>query len=167
MNSERLLKLADLLEADAARPEGIKFDLGIVIKPEGPINDDEKVVKVDCGTHACAMGLAVISRAFTDAGLDYVIDHVWETIDIQINGESQEWDEAAGKIFGLAENEVEFLFTTQGYPGEAMAGADAERQVAQRIRELVAGTWVAPPLPEDWWDDPDDYDDEEPGAGCR
>ena len=35
MNKRRLLKLADLLEADAANRKGLKFDLEVVLIPSG------------------------------------------------------------------------------------------------------------------------------------
>ena len=65
MNKRRLLKLADLLEADAENKTGVQFDL----KGWGHSHDDDTPVAVSCGTTACAMGLAVLSGAFADAGL--------------------------------------------------------------------------------------------------
>ena len=55
MNKKRLLKLADLLEADAKNKKGIKFDYWATANladPKEPIS---------CGTSACAMGLAALS----------------------------------------------------------------------------------------------------------
>lgn len=142
MDNERLLRLADLLEADAARPDGVKFDLAHVVcvgqRPENGI------VKVDCGTQACAMGLAAISGAFEDEGLGYRIGLLG--FDVTIYGEPREWSDAASHVFGLATNEVDFLFTPCAYM--QTKGAEAERIVASRIRDMVAGDVVAP-NPED------------------
>jgi hypothetical protein len=61
VNKKRLLKLADLLEADAKNRKGIKFDLGTVAMSsaeDGNFIKGELEPSVSCNTVACAMGLA-------------------------------------------------------------------------------------------------------------
>lgn len=156
MNHERLLRLADLLEADAGRVDGIKFNLGCLVQPDvnGTFLGLSKV-KLDCGTQACAVGLAALTGAFEAEGLTYTLDNgCFEPV---FAGEECEWDWAAEKLFEIEANVVTFLFTIDGYWAEdrpPMTGASAEREVAQRIRDLVAGKVDAPPrIDEDAWED--------------
>ena len=67
MQKRRLLKLAAMLQADAKNKKGIQFDIGTVGRPSTDIFtpfDASKPIPLDCGTTACAMGLAVISGEF-------------------------------------------------------------------------------------------------------
>lgn len=87
MNKRRLLKLADLLEEDAANAKGVKFDLRVVAchakkhkeAPTSPYDDGRyfrpgERPTLDCGTAAGAVGLAVLSGAFKRQGFTYQID---------------------------------------------------------------------------------------------
>lgn len=144
MKKQRLLKLADLLTTDARRKKGIKFDL-FTVAQSGSAEDG--TMKVDCGTQACAIGLAAISGEFKRAGLSYKIsqhriDQRFNIITL-IRGEEKHWPDAAKDLFGLNKTEIEFLFTPCAYPDEMHRGAKAERFVAKRIRDFVAGK-VAP-----------------------
>jgi hypothetical protein len=134
MNKRRLLKLADLLEADAENKEGIKFDL----HGWGWTEDD--TVSQSCGTTACAMGLAVLSGAFKRAGLKNGSSNRNE-IDPVI-GRRRGFD-AAEKLFDLTETQSRFLFSVDRYPLDRSSGAVGEHYVAKRIRDFVAGK-VAP-----------------------
>lgn len=140
MKKQRLLKLADLLIADASRSNGIKFNLGVVA--ESDIAKDG-IVKLDCGTHACAFGLAALSGAFKRAGLSYAVEpHSFGEgfrIITLMHGKETDWSDAAEDVFGLNTNEVDFLFTPDSYPNGVQRGAAAERIVAKRIRDFVAG----------------------------
>src|SRR5580704_5650057 len=94
MNKRRLLKLADLLEADAKNKKGIQFDYhhwGSVGNREEPLS---------CGTSACALGLAAISGAFTRAGLGYTT-HPWGSLGFTLNGRTIKPMSAAKRVFGL------------------------------------------------------------------
>lgn len=86
----RLLKLADMLEADAKNKKRIKFDLDFVGEPS---SGEERMAhwvgkikwkpEVSCGTTACAMGLASISGEFKKAGLSYSVagdGYLWNTV---------------------------------------------------------------------------------------
>lgn len=137
MNKRRLLKLADLLEADAKNKSGVKFDLSIV--GESTEYGTEYEPALDCGTTACAMGLAALSGAFkSSAGLSYKIDGRF--IDTTVNGRRVRYDRAAMRLFDISMKQADFLFT----PGESYAWvtpreAEGELLVAQRIRDFVAG----------------------------
>lgn len=132
MNKKRLLKLADLLEADAKNEKGIKFDLSTWGRA------DEGVPTISCGTTACAIGLAVVSGAFKRAGLSNMYEDGSDRICPQFEGT---WGfEAAGKLFGIPTRHAEFLFSEDYYPRSRPAtGAAGERLVANRIRDFVAG----------------------------
>jgi hypothetical protein len=153
MNKKRLLKLADLLEADAKNKKGIKFDLDyIAVKADvHPTKEmtykPGEVVALDCGTAACAIGLACISGAFKRSGLTYRVDEYWGVEPVY--GEHDGWGNAERAFFGLSDGEVEFLFQTWSYPHGKTKGAEGERYVAKRIRNFVAGK-VAPPQGEEW-----------------
>jgi hypothetical protein len=138
MDKQRLLKLADLLEADAARSDGVKFNLHDVVRVGR--RPENGIVKPDCGTYACAMGLAAISGAFEDEGLGYRFGVFG--FDVTLWGEPKPWANAASKFFDLAMHEVDFLFTPASY--QHTTGAEAERMVASRVRDMAAGELVAP-----------------------
>jgi len=135
MHADRLIKLAELLEADAINPKGIKFDLGVWGEAE-----TGSAVSLSCGTHACAMGLAVLSGAFDEFGLfnrgrsgddtSLIIPAIMGK-DFMVTGY-----QAAGKLFEILHGEACHLFSPDSY--DLTKGADAELDVATRIREFVA-----------------------------
>jgi hypothetical protein len=129
MNKRRLLKLADLLEADAKNKKGISFSYfswGVSIDPEKPLS---------CRTRACALGLAALSGSFKRAGLEYDIKNNGEIV--IIHGNSKSPLRAAMRTFGLTYSQADYLFTNVNGM-TTTSGATAERQVAQRIRQFVA-----------------------------
>lgn len=153
----RLLKLADMLEADAKNKKGIKFDLDIVV---GATNSEQwcgydRYVsptfkpEVSCGTTACAMGLAAVSGQFKRAGLSFkledggIIMTTWK-------GRSKHYEIAAVRLFNITPEQASYLFDPDFYkdkpvdgddfmPFSKVKGAKGERRVARRIRKLVAG----------------------------
>lgn len=140
MNIDRLNKLATLLEKDAANPQGVKFDLGTWSKPVGSPTDsgayDGTVTKVpvDCGTYACALGLAAISGVFKGEGLDFKITAIG-ALTPTFDGNS---NYGAGEaFFDLDSDENAFLFDPAEYA--TIRGADAELEVVRRIKYLIAG----------------------------
>jgi hypothetical protein len=145
MNKRRLLKLADLLEADAKNKKGVKFDLGTWASPSGDSwnrqwNTKEDEIKVDCGTTACAVGLACISGAFARSGLTYTYKPSWMGgfhLIPKFDG-SKEFP-AVAKFFGVEKSEALWLFSAEQYPDNKTTGAAGERFVAKRIRDFVAG----------------------------
>lgn len=133
MNKRRLLKLADLLEADAKNKKGIKFDLGVV----GTCYNEDSPFEMNCGTSACAMGLAALSGEFKGtAKLSYRADGSY--LIPTIGGRDVSYDRAAMKIFNITMRQADFLFTPSEYDG-IPKGAAGERLVAKRIRDFVAG----------------------------
>ena len=153
MNKKRLLKLADLLEADASNRRGIKFNLSTVITPSEKLPANAKAIPVSCGTQACAMGLAAISGAFKRQGLSYRMEHNEEygiQIDTTMFGNDMDYDDAAMELFEITYEEAHFLFTPSSYEGDdiPIIGARGERYVAKRIRDFVAGK-ASPPIDED------------------
>lgn len=139
MNKRRLLKLARLLEADAQKRRGIKFNLAVVGSVEKMPPDGK--VKLDCGTQACAMGLAALSGAFRRQGLSYRIRRnvfYGINIDTTMNGRSRDYDRAAMAVFDLTKIQAHFLFSPVEYL-ETPREAKGERFVAKRIRNFVAG----------------------------
>lgn len=141
MNKRRLLKLADLLEADAANKKGVKFDLGEWATKAGGRGFDSKdePVPVSCHTSACAMGLAAISGAFKRAGLSYEFTYSsWHSSYVLVpTFDGEGGFDAASKLFDIDWNTARHLFDPQYY--RKTKGAVAERAVARRIRKLVAG----------------------------
>ena len=158
MNKKRLLKLADLLEENAANRKGLKFDLDVI----GETKMDEYgvpiAVPMDCNTVGCAMGLAAISGVFKRAGLEYGIyagidgqgKDIWEVAVMMDDGDREYTDiDAAVPLFGINTEAAYWLFSGSGaynrYGANRMTGARAERMVAKRIRDFVAGKASPPP----------------------
>lgn len=158
MRTDLLLRLADLLEADAANPTGVKFDLSSWAQdawfstPEAEnavwfdtlakhYDIDTKAIPVDCNTAACAMGLAAISGAFKDEGLTWGMVSLYEEGKgrlIPVFGEAEGF-EAACSLFGIDCDTANQLFDPNYYIEKK--GAAAELEVVARLRALVAGTW--------------------------
>ena len=150
MRNDLLLKLADLLEADANNPTGITFDLGTWGCPTQDVDYDtfakgilDKSVPVSCGTTGCAMGLAAISGIFKDEGLTYRRFAGSQLIPVLTkNGDFFEGFVAATNLFEFPDNGPwpsysSLLFDPEYYPTEGKAGREAELKVADRIRKLV------------------------------
>lgn len=133
MNKKRLLRLADLLEADAKNKKGVKFDLGTW----GRSTDEDVPAIVSCGTTACAMGLAAISGRFKRAGLfNKYGDGSWSILPAMKSGALGL--DAAVELFDIRTRDAEFLFLENEYPRGKTEGAIGERFVAKRIRKFVA-----------------------------
>lgn len=134
MHSDRLLLLAELLEADAVKADGIKFDIGIWGSAEGQVSQS-------CGTTACAMGLAVLSGKFEQYGL---YNSAVLSSQILPAMKHSEYDisttgfDAGAELFGITFPESTYLFYDGTYPEDSRIGAKGELAVATRIREFVA-----------------------------
>lgn len=143
MNKKRLLKLADLLDADAKNKKGAAFDLNAWAMKK----DDDGVfsrwlfqpgesVEVNCNTAACAWGLAAISGAFKREGVGYKVACCGV---LSPTFKGKEDFDAAVKFFAISVSAAGFLFEPDQYPRAKRRGAIAERYVAKRIRDFVAG----------------------------
>lgn len=148
MNKERLLRLADLLEVDAKKPDGIKFDLGDWAYRAVPRKGEtssmftvDEAIPLNCNTAACAIGLAALSGVFAKDGLTYAITDRG-TLTPKV-GADYGFD-AVEKFFDLPERDSCFLFDWSKYPEELRQGAEAELYVAQRIRQYVDSDGVTP-----------------------
>jgi hypothetical protein len=125
MNKRKLLKLADLLEADAANDKGIKFNLG----SWGYVDDTKK--PLSCKTQGCAMGLAALSGKF---GISYKLYSGCVSFDIKRYGSASGYG-AAVDVFDIDISTAQWLFGSNNY--RLKRGARAELQVARRIRKFV------------------------------
>lgn len=141
MNKKRLLKLADLLEADAKNKKGIKFDLGMIGESSDWMAETFEP-KVDCGTTACAMGLAAISGAFKGAGLSYKV--TGNAIDTTMNGRRTSYIRSACRVFEITYREANYLFSPYWYFKSIPRGSAGEIKVAKLIRDFVAGKVAFP-----------------------
>ncbi len=132
MNKRRLLKLADLLEKDARRKKGIKFDMD----RWGLVKSDKKPI-LSCNTQACALGLAALSGAFKRAGLGYELVPWLDEFQIHITENGEEGDEygIAANIFGIEYGISRELFYPDAEGNEK--GAQVERAKAKQIRNFV------------------------------
>lgn len=154
MNKPRLLKLVKLLRENAKNRKGAKFNLtSWGIRAENFVDARDKPVPVDCGTSACAFGLAAISGAFKRAGLSYeprVTHGVAGFVEaLQIIPTYKGFTEfsAARKFFdlpylaqtvdGREEPPTSALFDPYYYPAKYRKGARGERYVANRIAKYV------------------------------
>lgn len=127
MNKRRLLKLAELLDADAKNRKGIKFDMS----NWGKIGDPAK--PISCGTQACAMGLAALSGAFKRAGLSYYIEDNF--LHFKMNGVLCDGYTAAAELFDINPWQADDLFSPS--LGKNDEGAAGERAKAKEIRQFV------------------------------
>lgn len=148
MHTNRLLRLAVLLEEDAINPQGVKFDLELwgTDSRTGNLHPANTIIPADCQTTACAMGLAAISGIFYDEGLTWNVHHGW--LVPTFNGE--DGFDAALAFFELPDlRAVYHLFSPESY--DQHKGKDAELAVAKRIRKLVAGgPAIDPELLQKW-----------------
>lgn len=140
MNKRRLVKLADLLEDDAKNKKGVRFDLSLWGQvPALTQTEKPETIKVNCGTQACAIGLACISGAFKRSGFTYAVTSKNEGAGNNIRPVFMEYRDffAVEKFFEISRPEAEFLFLDTKY--QESRGAESERAVAKRIRAFVDG----------------------------
>jgi len=149
MRTDLMLRGAALLEADAANPNGVKFNLATwaadsrvdfeIIFFDGEREykfPENEPVAVNCGTQACAFGLFAISGAFKKEGLDYVLldGLVTPKLTLAAGTIFLGW-EAVYQLFDITEQESMHLFSSVAY--NKQKGATAELEVAKRMREMV------------------------------
>lgn len=180
---ERLLTLAVLLENDAKNPSGAKFDLsgwvgigGSFSKPlplqQFDLEHDEDVFRkaqsmriipqsklpgMTCGTKGCALGLAMLSGLFEQFGMVASYYEIENGIMLVPMCNGQDGFEAGSELFGISEGTSRYLFDPDCYVGTPREAA-GELRVADRIRELVAGSIEQnyhPEYNEDYGDDED------------
>lgn len=141
MRKDLLLKLADLLEADAANDNGMVFDLRYLGEWKGPMPQQTLFPKfeVSCNTMGCAMGLAAISGAFQEDGLGFTVSEEskdWYTIVTTLHGDLRSYSDAAMDLFEIPERIAYAFFSPEWYTGRVF-GSEGELRVAKRIRRYV------------------------------
>lgn len=141
MHTDRLLRLAVLLESDANNPAGVMFNLDTWANDAKLDHEnaffytpETDVIPMDCRTMACGMGLAAISGIFYDEGLTWRINREW----LIPTFKGEDGFDAAVLFFDLARGQVHHLFSSDYYPPDLRKGKEAELEVAKRIRALVA-----------------------------
>lgn len=166
MHAERLTRLADLLRRDAANEKGVQFDLGTWSQPAKDTLLGQLVgymsrvwlnaepPPVDCGTTACALGLAAISGEFKEEGLDCEFVPYWGFDDKQHARAHSEPPlgyhmyprckghtgfEAASALFDISDDDASYLFDPDCYSGDTPVGAQGELFVANRIERFIVG----------------------------
>ncbi len=140
VGAERLMRLRDILVADANNPKGARFDLDGWAMPAGIGGMSWDELKdhlsgwepaMNCGTAACAVGLACLSGEFASEKLAFHRDG--DSI-APVFGGYRHWS-AVKLFFGLNEKEAEHLFQSDSY--HVAQGAEAELAVAHRIAVFV------------------------------
>ena len=81
------------------------------------------------------MGLAAISGKFKRAGLSYTVSGNY--LNVTMHGEIGTYTSAAVELFDITYREASILFSPGSYVDTT--GSKGEREVAKRIRKLVAG----------------------------
>lgn len=134
MNTENLLKLAALLEDDAANFTGMKFDIGTIAEISEDVEAAVWSPALDCGTTGCGMGLAAISGEFSRLGYEIARGDFC----ILLDGERALYDDAAEELFDLDTYTAHQLFSPDYYSQNVKKGREGELELAARIRKLVA-----------------------------
>lgn len=148
-NEGRLEKLAKLLETNADNSTGLCFNMHTwgassvwleKIQNGEPKKADLKTSEIQawkpelsCGTTACAWGLAAVSGIFYEEGVFCRVSGA--CMEIQW-GSFQDF-KAAQEFFGLELEEAAYLFLPSSYLTHHQKGAEAEKYVAVRIREVI------------------------------
>lgn len=152
MRVDLLIRGAKLLEADAVKKDGVRFDLGTWASPydtsqHNKIFDTQNKPPLSCDTKACAMGLFCLSGAFKKEGLSYELEgravgYVCGYVlsPTYVNGDVG--FAAAAALFDISYNDAETLFSAESY--DNTRGAEAELAVAERMRQLAAGENIFP-----------------------
>lgn len=154
MHVGRLKRLEALLRADAKNAKGVKFDLSYWAAPsdslsnaaypyrQGGFKTRKREIAVDCGTTACALGLAAISGEFKKEGLKHTFfqnDFGFQLEPAIKNPRTRcmaTGFEAAEVLFGIDDDQAEFLFAPDRY-ASVPTGAKGERLVADRIKQFI------------------------------
>jgi len=133
MNVDRLQHLSGLLRKDAADPTGVKFDLS----SWASTREHNETPKMSCGTAACAIGVACLSKEFEDEGFSYEISsYRYPEINITPKFKHSIGWFAVRNFFELDRFECAWLFYDSNYT--ITTGAEAELEVANRIDQLIA-----------------------------
>lgn len=134
MHKRRLLKLADLLEANAGNKTGAKFDMSTF----GDVTDADN--PISCGTTVCAMGLAALSGAFKRTGLTAKVDREHLpcfNVNFYWKGRETSPFVAAQRTFEITREDAKALFDGSLPLPNNGHGAKAERAMAKVLRTFA------------------------------
>lgn len=155
MHRENLETLHALLIADANNETGLSFNMNFWIADAKSISEESSgnwrlnTIKkfgipagetitysapINCGTAACAMGLAALSGAFPNLTIENHVGIptvIYRTLGVRFTD-----FEAACKLFGISTTYAEWLFGPSSY-GLVSKGHEAELEVAKRLRILL------------------------------
>lgn len=173
----RLALLAKVLREDAAKPDGVTFDLGNWAMPVSDLSDigedsrvdtknwqipEEKIsnvggweyapadvlepIPVSCGTSACALGLAALTKEFQDMGLSYKYQivtpqgHTENTRGAWMIPEYLGFHglDAGAAFFGISTEDASYFFDPDQYD-RTPTHAKGEILVAERIEAFLDG----------------------------
>lgn len=136
---DKLIKMADFLVEESKKPvtKTCKFDMETFgyLNNEG---DGSNKIEMSCNTSACALGSVAIAKVFPD--LKYRFDAVDNYIYVYLtkrDGYTFHDLEAAEELFGISEDESDYLFMSGSYPEKYQKGTKAEKYVAARIYKFV------------------------------
>lgn len=148
MKKARLMRLVKLLRKDASNKDGIRFNLTTWARPSARSRRWHKApadpIPVNCGTTACAMGLAALSGEFKKEGL--FAAYIKEGNEVSLVPELGSKDpgidnshgfSAAARLFGIRYDVADWLFSPSYYQSRQRKGAKGERAVADRIAKFV------------------------------
>jgi len=144
MNRERLERLRGLLIDDAANEKGVTFNLQTWTAKWDHEAETSKngvpfeTLEMNCGTSACAMGLAMLDPVFQSEGLQHRLDVSFRPMIVPFYMGYSEY-EAGAKFFEITGDAAEWLFGPWNYPQDKRRGAEAEVLVAERIQKLLDG----------------------------
>lgn len=132
--NERLLVLAKALRANAANPQGARFDLGSWMKfPKDSLGE---LPSIACGTVVCAVGLATLLPELRAEGLAWEISQ-WNPRNGTPSFRGRTSFNAVTEFFEVSICEADVLFQENHYTPGPTKGAEAELFVAERIEKFV------------------------------
>lgn len=131
INTERLGRLAGLLEQYTETPKGPRFDLCGWSHCDYRRGGFLWLQTVECGTTACAVGLACLSGEFIKDGLGFVR---FAGVMLPTYAGEDNWP-AIESFFGLNEDQSRALFSEDAY--KVSRGPVAAAAVAHRIRRMI------------------------------
>jgi hypothetical protein len=132
IKTERLSRLATLLENGTAESMGLKFNLYNWSETGEKRGGFLWLKKTRCHTAACAIGMACLSGEFDADNLEF---ELWGDTFIPLYAGNRGWS-AVMEFFGLTDKQSFHLFSQKRYDGPT-AGPQAEKNVAKRIRAFI------------------------------
>lgn len=123
---KRLLDLADYLETKVPASCFNYKDFGV---------GDSSTQKLKCGTAGCALGWAPSVPSIRRAGLRWIDSQTIGCVDV--NGNLKEYNDAAYTVFGIDEDDYNYLFMTGAECKYGMSIKTTPGEVAAKIRKFV------------------------------